>query len=182
MQNQGHLKDLQSPSMTPDVMSRMSRIAVRQSKSADTRTAQHPVSKTELLDASKQHIVDVKHAMQWLSDKIMETGHRHDWTKINGIEQFHEDFTKVQTASGDKPDFTLMPWYQRHLKEERHHIDKKAPEDVDLIDVLEHVADIVMAGMARSGTVYPEVLPEELLKKAYQNTIRKMTDAVDVIG
>jgi len=38
----------------------------------------------------------------------------------------------------------------------------------------------VMAGMARSGSVYPLELPPELLARAFQNTVALLTAAVVV--
>ena len=62
---------------------------------------------------------------------------------------------------------------ERHQKLNRHHLtqDDGIPADVSLIDVLDFIADCVMAGMARSGSVYPLVLPPELLERAFQNTV-----------
>ncbi len=45
------------------------------------------------------------------------------------------------------------------------------PLDVNLIDVLDFIADCVMAGMARSGSVSPLKLSPELLETAFQNTV-----------
>jgi hypothetical protein len=38
----------------------------------------------------------------------------------------------------------------------------------------------VMAGMARSGTVYELKLPPELLEKAFQNTVKMLKSQVTV--
>lgn len=54
------------------------------------------------------------------------------------------------------------------------------PADVNLIDVLDFIADCVMAGMARSGSVYPLVLPPELLERAFQNTVELLKANVRV--
>lgn len=45
------------------------------------------------------------------------------------------------------------------------------PKDVNLLDVLEYIADCVMAGMARSGEVYALEMSPELLNEAFLNTI-----------
>ena len=49
--------------------------------------------------------------------------------------------------------------------------DDGIPADVNLIDVLDFIADCVMAGMGRSGSVYPLHLPPPLLERAFQNTV-----------
>jgi hypothetical protein len=53
-------------------------------------------------------------------------------------------------------------------------------EDVNLIDVLDFIADCVMAGMARSGSVYPLTLSPELLERAFQNTVSMLKAEVVV--
>jgi hypothetical protein len=64
----------------------------------------------------------------------------------------------------------------------RHHLDKAdgVPTDVNLIDVLEHIADCVMAGMARSGSVYELKLPDEVLQRAFANTVNLLKSLVGV--
>jgi len=55
------------------------------------------------------------------------------------------------------------------------------PADVNLLDVLEHITDCVMAGMARSGSVTPLCLPDEVLQKAFANTVELLKSRV-VVG
>lgn len=54
------------------------------------------------------------------------------------------------------------------------------PHDVNLIDVLDFIADCCMAGLARSGSVYELKLPAELLQRAFQNTIRHLIDSTEL--
>ena len=54
------------------------------------------------------------------------------------------------------------------------------PADVNLIDVLEFVADCVMASMARSGSVYPLQLTPDVLERAFQNTVELLKSQVAV--
>lgn len=143
-------------------------IKIAKSKSADTRSADHEVTKDELLSNSLQHIGDVQKALGYFSDLLLKISEKHDRTKIDGIDQFYADFHQIQKRGGD---FKALPWHQRHVSEERHHLNDRVPSDVTLLDVLERVADIAMAGLARSGNVYPDALPPEVLEKAYQNTI-----------
>jgi hypothetical protein len=65
----------------------------------------------------------------------------------------------------------------------RHHLDAEGgvPEDVNLFDVMEMLVDRTVAGMARSGDVFPLELPDELLQKATQNTMKLLIDAIEVI-
>lgn len=45
---------------------------------------------------------------------------------------------------------------------------------------LERIADCVMAGMARSGNVYPLTLNADLLERAFQNTVELLKAEVVV--
>lgn len=153
-------------------------LEIRRSRSADTRSADHEVTKEELLYNSEQHIGDVRQAMRYFAERLLATAEKHDWTKIDGIDQFHQDFQQVQQHGGN---FKELPWHRRHVTEERHHLTNRVPDDVNLFDVLERIADITMAGMARSGSVFPDSLPPDVLVKAYQNTIELLKKEVVVI-
>ena len=97
----------------------------------------------------------------------------HDTDKLTDLDGFHADFATGFTASG---------WWDRHRSLNRHHLTLAdgVPADVNLIDVLDYIADCVMAGMARSGSVYALSLPPELLATAFQNTVNLLTAAVVV--
>ena len=74
--------------------------------------------------------------------------------KIAGIDGFHRDF-----LTG----FKQTTWWDNHRKINRHHLlqDDGVPADVNLVDVLDMIVDCVMAGMARTGSVYPlDIKPE----------------------
>ena len=154
-------------------------INIKRSKNADTRTATQKISKTELLIQSKQHIDDVIKAMIWMSRMLSDIAYNHDWTKLENIDEFYADFSATQ--DGFQGDFKQMHWFKDlHLKE-RHHLTDWCPDDVNLFDVLERMADCVMAGLARSGSVYEDTLSTEILVKAYQNTIKLLINEVKVI-
>ena len=55
------------------------------------------------------------------------------------------------------------------------------PENVTLIDVLDYIADCVMAGMARSGSVYEIKIDPSVLMRAYKNTIELLKNEVQVV-
>jgi len=152
-------------------------ITIKKSKAADTRSASVKVTKEMLLESSKQHISDVEQAMEWFMFLMSVKATKHDYTKLEDIDQFHKDFEQTQNT---KCDFTKLPWYQKHIKEERHHLDQYVPEDVNMFDILERIADITMAGMGRNGNVYPDNLPPEVLERAYQNTITMLKNEVKV--
>jgi len=151
---------------------------IKESKTADTRSATDIVSKETLLQSSEQHKNDIHQAIDWMREVLWTKACNHDFTKIRNIDEFYDDFLACQKDKSK--DFRSMDWYQLHITEERHHLDAKVPEDVNLFDVMERIADIVMAGMARTGSVFPDKLPDGLLDRAYQNTIEMLKSRVTV--
>jgi hypothetical protein len=94
-----------------------------------------------------------------------EAATRHDEDKLTDIDGFHRDF-----VTG----FQETTWWDAHRKLNRHHLlaADGVPDDVNLIDVLDMIADCVMAGMARSGSVYPLNIDPDVLMRAFQNTAK----------
>lgn len=153
-------------------------IRIKESKSADTRSAEGNITEQALYDASIQHIEDVTKALHWMQDELQKRLEAHDHTKLSHIEEFYGDFVR---ARKDKSfDFCKANWYQRHITEERHHLDARVPEDVNMFDLMERIADCVMAGMARTGKVFPDKISDEVIVKAYHNTIELLKNNVKV--
>lgn len=150
-------------------------IQINKSHTADTRTCDFAnTTKETLLASSRQHIGDVVKALAFFSGKITEAAGEHDYDKLTTIDWFHADFITGFKQTG---------WWDNHRRIHRHHIDKAdgVPEDVNLLDVLEHIADCVMAGMARSGSVYELKLSDELLQRAFANTVKLLKENVAVV-
>lgn len=151
-------------------------INIQKSETADTRTCDFAnVSREKLLASSRQHIGDIVKALAFFVSKIVEAAGEHDYDKLTLIDWFHQDFVTGFKQTG---------WWDNHRKIHRHHIDKEdgIPSDVNLLDVLEHIADCVMAGMARSGSVYDLKLPDDLLQRAFQNTAELLRSQIVVLG
>jgi hypothetical protein len=149
-------------------------IEIRQSKTADTRSCDYAnVSKETLLVSSKQHISDVRRALDFFMAQVCAAGQRHDTDKLTDIDGFHRDF-----VTG----FKQTEWWDRHRKLNRHHLLQAdgVPTDVNLIDVLDMIADCVMAGMARTGEVYPLTIDQDVLMRAFQNTVALLKSQVVV--
>lgn len=149
-------------------------IAIKPSQTADTRTCDFSkVDKATLLAASAQHIGDVGQALAFFGAMLTAAAVRHDTDKLTDIDGFHRDF-----VTG----FTQTTWWDAHRRLNRHHLANAdgIPEDVNLIDVLDFIADCVMAGMARSGSVYELKLSPELLERAFQNTVSLLKAQVTV--
>lgn len=150
-------------------------IKIRKSETADSRSCDwSKVSKEQLLKSSRQHIGDVQKGLALWANMLYEVGRIHDADKLSEIDAFHEDF---------KTGFKKKDWWNNHKAINRHHLleDVGVPEDVDLIDVLEYITDCVMAGMARSGSVYKIDLPNNLLQRAFQNTVSLLEESVEVV-
>ena len=149
-------------------------IKIQPSPTADTRTCDYAnTSKETLYASSRQHINDVRRALDFFMARICEAGQNHDPDKLTDIDGFHADFITGFQQTG---------WWDRHRRMNRHHLTQEdgIPDDVNLIDVLDFIADCVMAGMARSGSVYPLNLPPELLERAFQNTVELLKAQVVV--
>ena len=165
---------LQSTGNAP--VRKCTQIVVEPSPTADTRTADHVVSLDELRKSTEMHIGDVKRGMFYLASLLREAGENHDWTKLRYLPSFYAQFSEAQ-----KTGLWGNGWYDKiHVKRERHHLEDGCHEDVNLIDVLEHIVDCVMAGMARKGEYRPDVLGAGILERAYANTQKMMSDAVRV--
>lgn len=150
-------------------------LRIAKSKNADTRSCDYAnVSIEELEKSSKQHINDIDLAMQYFAKLLGAAASEHDADKLTGIKHFHSDFIGGFKETG---------WLENHYKVVRHHLSRKSgrvPEDVNLIDVLEYIADNVMAGMGRSGEVREMDITPEDLQAAFKNTVKLLKDQVVV--
>ena len=150
-------------------------IKLTKSPTADTRTCDFAnTTKETLLASSHQHILDVARALAFLQSILTERAGIHDYDKLAAIDWFHADFITGFKQTG---------WWDNHRKIHRHHLSQPdgIPSDVNLIDVLEWIADCVMAGMARSGSVYELKLDDEVLQRALKNTVELLKKEVAVI-
>jgi hypothetical protein len=151
-------------------------IKISKSETADTRTCDfRNVSKETLRQSSAQHIADVQDALHYFAQMLYRAAAVHDVDKITDIDGFHDDF-----VTG----FKETSWWERHRSLNRHHLTEPdgVPADVNLIDVLDFVADCVMAGMARSGQVRPLEIPDDVLRRAFENTAKLLAAVVVVDG
>jgi hypothetical protein len=150
-------------------------IIIKPSPTADTRTCDFAnTSKETLRESSHQHIADVREGLRYLESMVRKAAENHDYDKITDIDGFHRDF-----LTG----FKRTEWWDKHRVLNRHHLNMAdgVRDDVNLIDVMDFIVDCVMAGMARSGSVYPLELSPALLEKAFQNTVELMKRNVMVV-
>lgn len=150
-------------------------ILIKKSATADTRTCDcSSVTKATLLESSRQHIGDVVKGLTFFIGKLTAAAGEHDYDKLTEIDWFHSGFVTGFKETG---------WWDNHRKIHRHHLAQAdgVPEDVNLLDVLEYIADCVMAGMARSGSVYDLQMTPELLERAFKNTVAMLKAEVAVV-
>ncbi len=150
-------------------------IEIKKSPTADTRTCDvTKVERQQLLDSSSQHIADVAQAMAFFPPKPFAAAAEHDYDKLTAIDW---SYANLQTG------FKETGWWDNHRKIHRHHLGQAdgIPDDVNLLDMLEYISDCVMAGMARSGEVYALEASNELLRRAFDNTVSLLKTQVKVV-
>ena len=149
-------------------------IRIKKSPTADSRTCDFKnVTRETLEKSSIQHIEDVNKGLEFFRDKLHPSSRNHDWDKLFFDGWFYDNFTTG---------FECHSWLDTHYKVNRHHLETPAgvPDDVNLLDVLEHIVDGVMAGLARTGTYRPSEISPELLKRAFDNTVKLLLENVEV--
>lgn len=150
-------------------------IQIHPNQTADTRTCDFAnTTKETLLASSHQHISDVNCGLMFFAQQLCTAGANHDMDKITDIDGFHRDF-----LTG----FAQTTWWDAHRRLNRHHLLQAdgVPADVNLVDVLDLITDCVMAGMARSGSVYELNLDPAILQQAFINTIELLKSNVKVV-
>lgn len=124
------------------------------------------------------HIDNVEEVMREIANLVKKAGELHDCTKKSQERMFYRDFVNTQENGAD---FVSGEWYQLHVNAERHHLLSNCPEDVNLIDVLEMIADCTCAGLARSGEIRDLEINSEILDRAVKNTTELIKSMVEVI-
>lgn len=154
-------------------------VFINRSPNADSRSAgSEKVSFEDFAKATDMHRRDVKNMISELSSMLMDIGENHDWTKKATEREFYNAFT-ADREHGEK--FKDNPWYRYHVNTERHHLLSNCPEDVNLLDVLEYISDCCCAGSARSGKIYDLELSDEILHKAFENTVDLVKSKIRII-
>lgn len=152
-------------------------IEIKKNPNGDTRTAPKGITFEQFQEANDMHIDDVREVMHALSRFVDMAGRSHDFTKKSRERMFYRDFVNTQENGAD---FVNGEWYQLHVKAERHHLLSKCPDDVNLIDVLEMIADCTCAGLARSGEIRDLEIDNDILNRAVRNTAEMIKNMVTV--
>lgn len=151
----------------------MDKIIINKTKNADSRT-NDSIDLIDLKSDTESHIEDVTSAMMLIVKLLIERAPLHDHTKLENLDEFHKALN-----SGHIKD---TEWYRMHITKERHHLKSYVPDDVNIIDVIEHICDCTMAGLARSGTVYDTDIDQNVLTLAINNTVELLKNHTDVIN
>lgn len=135
------------------------------------------MSRETLLASSVQHISDVAQGLAFWQSKLAEAINRHDTDKLTDIDGFHADFVHGFGVGH-------CEWWARHRRLNRHHLTMAdgIPSDVNLVDVLDFITDCVMAGMARSGSVYELRLDPDVLAAAFRNSVQLLKQQIVIEG
>lgn len=152
-------------------------IEIKKNPNGDTRTAPKGVTFEQFQEANDMHIEDVKEVMHALSRFVDMAGREHDFTKKSRERMFYRDFVDTQENGAD---FLNGEWYQLHVKAERHHLLSNCPSDVNLIDVLEMIADCTCAELSRSGEIRDLEIDNDILNRAVKNTAEMIKNMVTV--
>lgn len=159
----------------------MKKIKIKRNTLVDTRTATRVPTFCEFDDGNRGHCDDVRNMMFELAAELKNRGSHHDYTKLYEPHRslfYRELCAKIE---GKMDSFVCGVWYPMHCATERHHLDEYCPENVNLIDVLEMIADCVCAGLARTGELRPIEIPSEILQKAVENTAKMCFGAVESV-
>lgn len=122
----------------------------------------------------RQYKDDVIEGMRWMCRNAMRGAHIHDMSRLRDIGGY---FNALQEAKANGVDVHDTEWYADHYLKERSHLDRRVPDDVNLIDVLECIAAAVMEG----GSAPAEV-SAETLAKAYANTFAMLKAAAKPVN
>ena len=155
----------------------MDKIIIKRNTNGDTRVAKKTPMYHDFVESNEQHINDVRQLMTFISRQIYAAGEMHDHTKITHSRLFFKDFAD---AMAGRINFEDGEWYPMHYTAERHHLNKHVPMDVNLIDVIEMVADCICAGLVRSGEFTPIDMDPDILMKAFNNTVEMMLTICEV--
>jgi hypothetical protein len=150
----------------------MNKVFIEKTPNADTRSLK-VLDKDLVYEDTLRHIEGVGKVLDSCAYELMRIGTKHDYTKIEYFNSFFEDISSGKTNE----DFKKLNWWRYHLQE-RHHLNDRVPDDVNLFDVLEMLVDCVCAGKARTGEVYPINLDNEILQKALNNTVELLKEKV----
>ena len=171
-----HVCTFSEPAKRPSVEDANDIVIIPPSPTADTRSCDwSKVSIKQLCDSSVQHREDVVKGFEFFVRMMRRQARLHDYDKLSDIEGFHRDF---------KTGFAQTDWWDTHRKINRHHLLQPdgVPDDVNLVDIFDLIVDCTVAGMARTGDVFPITVSDDVLRRAFENTCTLLRNHVSVVA
>jgi len=160
----------------PAKKTKSNKIVIRPTPNADSRTSNQFLTEETCREDTLEHVQDVQKAMNFFSAKIARAGLMHDNTKVVDMDEY------IGLVLNDVKDdeFLKSDWWVKHITKERHHLNANCPVDVNLIDVLEMIADMVMQKGRKGYFTSDElkIIDPTLLERAYWNTVKLLDDNV----
>lgn len=153
-------------------------IKIKKSNFIGPKAKVKKITKEKFLKEIYEHRDSVSDCLNFFVKDLIERGMNHDYTKLKFFDLFYSD--TVESRLNKDLNFKEMKFYKKHI-EERHHLNAKVPENVNLIDILEMVADCVSAGISRDGNFRESEiqLDPELLQKAVNNTAKILLENIN---
>lgn len=155
-------------------------VKIKRNTDGDSRTAERVPTFEQFYKANREHREHVDDMMSVIARLINQAGSRHDYTKVT--EPYESQFYRnLCDAIEGKINFGDGEWCKIHYEKERHHLNHRCPEYVNLIDVLEMICDCVCAAMARKGEMtYGVEIDSEILQRAVANTVELCKEFVEI--
>jgi len=156
---------------------KLQKVRIKKTTKCDTRAIVGNFTKQDVLDDTLKHKSAVIDACNAFAQGLIKQSNSHDYTKLG---KYLSQFTKALKSGLKGDEFKKLKWWEIHKTKERHHLNDFCPDDVNLIDVIEMLADCVCAGKARTGSVYPINIDSEILQKAVANTVELFKESIEL--
>ena len=156
----------------------LDKVILTDTSKGDSRTSGGNPSLDDVYVATKTHIDDIRRLMGVMCNILHIKGLRHDWTKL---EDFEDEYGYLVSHDIRDNEFLQSNWWEKHIRLERHHLKDYCPSDVNLFDVLEMIADRIVAEKGRTGEINNNYLElnSDILIRAYWNTIILMDEMTE---
>lgn len=129
-----------------------------------------PLSKPthpQFYKSCQKHKADVGKVMNHFIDMLRKAKHNHDNDKFTGNGELFDMFVKGTSGK----------WLDGHVARSRHHLNTCCPPDVNLIDVLETMADNMVIYKAKGINSVAAINPQ-VLQQAFDNTVKLLNSVV----
>lgn len=158
----------------------MEKITITRNRLGGVKTADRMPTIAEFDQGNLVHNENVRKMMAMFAEMLIERGTLHGITKTQ--EPYHSMFYReFCSAVNNKTDISDGEWMKLYCMHERYLLDKRCPSDVNLIDVIEMIADSVCADMAQKGKAEDVTIDVDILQQAVANTTKILADIVEPV-